>query len=251
MVTIDEVKAMAQAGQRVVAPKANLTDADFNGANLSGADFSGALLGRAKLDGANLVGANLVGANLFEASLFEAHLVDADFTKANLVCADLRRAELCRANLTEADLDNADFSGADLSGANFSGVYLEDVNLSGANLIGAQISGRTVSITIAEIELLLKVADHVASDPLSLYMDAVHICETVHCGAGWTIFLADGGRALEEEHGWHVAACILCPIPEFTGLFYATRDDSMLRFLQWVAADRGRAIAEKYGVNLR
>jgi hypothetical protein len=106
-------------------------------------------------------------------------------------------------------------------------------------------------VAIANVKkICLRVADQVVSDPSSLFMGEVHKCETIHGGAGWTIFLADEGRALEEEHGWCAAACILCPIPEFTSLFYAIKDDSMLQFLQGVAADRGRAIAEKYEVNL-
>jgi hypothetical protein len=74
-----------------------------------------------------------------------------------------------------------------------------------------------------------------------------HACDTAHCGAGWVCILSPTAKILETLLGWNAAACIVVPIPEFTGLFYED-DATMLAFAKSVAADRGAAIREKYGL---
>ena len=74
---------------QLVAPGADLRDADLTGADLRDADLTGA-----DLRGADLRGADLTGANLTWANLGGANLSDADLTGANLTWANLRGANL-------------------------------------------------------------------------------------------------------------------------------------------------------------
>jgi hypothetical protein len=79
-------------------------------------------------------------------------------------------------------------------------------------------------------------------------MNEVHACATTHCGAGWVCFHNPIAATLEKILGWNVAACIVCPIPEFTGLFYAS-NAKMIAFLESVDADQGAALRQKYLTN--
>jgi hypothetical protein len=76
-------------------------------------------------------------------------------------------------------------------------------------------------------------------------MKDVHTCKPTHCGAGWVCYLSLIAATLEKILGWNVAACIVCPIPEFTELFYST-DEEMMAFLTSVKADRGASLRAKY-----
>jgi hypothetical protein len=216
---------------------ANLNNADLSNANLSNADLIGAYLNNAKL-----IGANLSDADLREAKLIGANLSDADLREANLSRADLREANLSRADLREANLREANLREANLSGANLRDADLSNVDLRGANLSGAI---GIAPITENAIAILLQVADRVVGQPQALKMKGVHTCDTAHCGGGWVCYLSPIAATLEKILGWNVAACIVCPIPEFTGLFYST-DAEMMAFLTSVKADRGAALKAKY-----
>lgn len=121
--------------------------------------------------------------------------------------------------------------------------------MTGANLAGARLNGAIglAPVTESAVLLLLDFADRVTQDPKTLYMREVHYCDTAHCGAGWICTLSPVAKTLETILGWNAAACITCPIPEFTSLFYA-RDAEMLAFAQSVANDRGAAIRAKHGL---
>jgi hypothetical protein len=198
--------------------------ADLRGADLYGADLTGATLTKATLYVADLYGANLSGANLYGANLSGANLSGANLSGANLTGATLTKATLYVANLSGADLTGANLRGADLYGA-----------------IGL------APVTEPAVLLLLNFADRVTQNPETLHMKDVHYCDTTHCGAGWICTLSPVAKTLETLLGWNAAACIVCPIPEFTGLFYAT-DAEMMAFAQSVVDDRGAAIRAKYGL---
>jgi hypothetical protein len=236
---------------------ANLNGANLNGANLRGANLRDANLRDANLSVANLSDANLRDANLRDANLRGANLRDANLRDANLRDANLRDANLRGANLRDANLRGANLSGANLSDANLSDANLSDANLSGANLSVANLSSANLSdanlsgaigiapITENAIAILLDVADRVVGNPHALKMKYVHTCNTTHCGAGWVCHLSPIAATLEKILGWNVAACIVCPIPEFTGLFYA-KDAEMMAFLESVKGDRGESLRAKY-----
>jgi hypothetical protein len=206
-------------------------------ANLIRANLLGANLIRTDLSGANLSGANLIRTDLSYANLIRANLLGANLIRANLSDANLIRANLSDANLSDANLIRANLLGASLLGA----------SLLGASLLGANLSGAIGFAPITEnaIAILLQVADCVVGQPQALKMKSVHTCDTTHCGAGWVCYLSPIAATLEKILGWNVAACIVCPIPEFTGLFYA-EDDEMMAFLTSVKADRGAALKTKY-----
>jgi hypothetical protein len=206
------------------------------------ADLSEANLIDANLSGANLRGANLIDANLSGADLSEANLIDANLSGADLSGADLSGADLSEADLSGADLIEANLSGADLSGADLSDAHLICADLRGANLSGAI---GFAPVTENAIAILLQVADRVVGQPQALKMKGVHTCDTAHCGGGWVCYLSPIAATLEKILGWNVAACIVCPIPEFTGLFYA-EDDEMMAFLTSVKGDRGASLRAKY-----
>jgi hypothetical protein len=191
--------------------------------------------------------ANLSGADLSGADLSDADLRVADLSDANLSDANLRDANLSDANLSDANLSDANLSGADLSDANLSDANLSGANLSSANLSDANLSGaiRLAPVTENAIAILLQVADRVVGQPDALKMKGIHTCDTTHCGAGWVCYLSPIAATLEKILGWNVAACIVCPIPEFTGLFYAT-DSEMMAFLTSVKGDRGASLRTKY-----
>jgi hypothetical protein len=235
----------------------DLSNADLSGANLRGANLIGANLSNANLIGANLIGANLSGANLIGANLIDANLIDANLSGADLSGADLSGADLIRANLSDADLSGVDLSEADLSEANLSEANLSNANLRDADLIGAHLRGADLSgtnlsgaiglapVTENAIALLLQIADRVVDNPQALRMKHVHTCNTTHCGAGWVCHLSPIAATFEKILGWNVTACIVCPIPEFTGLFYST-DEEMMAFLESVKGDRGASLRTKY-----
>jgi uncharacterized protein YjbI with pentapeptide repeats len=100
------------AGQRVVAPGADLTRIRLSGADLPGADLT-----RASMEYARLIGTNLAGADLTDADLQYADLRGADLRGADLTHVDLRYVDLRGAFLDGADLTGADLTGADLAGA--------------------------------------------------------------------------------------------------------------------------------------
>jgi hypothetical protein len=156
--------------------------------------------------------------------------------------ADLRRADLSGANLSGANLSETNLSGADLNGAG-----LSRANLSGANLSGANLSGAFgfAPVTKSAIAILLQVADQVVGKPAALKMSDVHDCNTTHCGAGWVCFLSPEASVLEKILGWNVTACLFCPIPEFTSLFYSSNKE-MMEFLEGVKKDSGNSLKEKY-----
>jgi uncharacterized protein YjbI with pentapeptide repeats len=108
------------AGQRVVAPGADLTRARLSGADLAGANLRGA-----SMEDARLIGTDLSGAGLSDADLIGADLRGADLRAADLTHADLRRADLFRADLRGAFLDGANLTGADLAGARMSDGQLQ------------------------------------------------------------------------------------------------------------------------------
>jgi uncharacterized protein YjbI with pentapeptide repeats len=181
---------------------------------------------------ANLIDINLSGADLREANLRDAHLSSANLSDANLIRANLSDANLSDANLSDANLIHANLLGA---------------SLLGASLLGANLSGAIGFAPITEnaIAILLQVADCVVGQPQALKMESIHTCDTTHCGAGWVCYLSPIAATLEKILGWNVAACIVCPIPEFTGLFYATNAE-MMAFLESVKDDRGAALRAKY-----
>lgn len=115
------------------------------------------------------------------------------------------------------------------------------------NLSEADLSGAISPVTSNAVEELLWVARTVLQSPESLDMSKVHKCATTHCGAGWICFHNPVAATLEKIWGWNVAACLVCPIPEFTGLFYSS-NEKMFQFLRSVDADQGAALREKYKV---
>lgn len=204
---------------RVIAPKADLRDAnlrgedlsgaDLTGADLSGADLSDANLGiadlrkanlsHADLAGANLHGARLNGADLSHASLHKARLNAANFHGANLAGAWLAKAILLKATLAGANLRGAHLAGADLSranlkGADLSGADLTRANLSGADLSGANLSGADLDLAIltgAKMDGPARSASRkTAMDPrkeaamfmVAFYKDSAHYTITVEDG---------------------------------------------------------------------
>ena len=177
----------------------------------------------------------------------------ANLYGANLRGADLSGADLRGANLSEANLRGANLSGADLSGADLRWANLSEANLSWASLYGASLSGANLSGTIGlakvsehAIDLLPRIADTVCADSSLLEMGKVHSdCGTAHCGAGWVCTYDATAKALEPILGWNAAACLVCPVAEFTGLFYSSNEE-MLAFLEAVRADRGAALKAKY-----
>ena len=113
----------------VVAPGADLSNANLylswlSGANLSNADLTYSRLGLADLTNANLSGANLSNAYLAAANLLSANLTFADLSGVELNGVFLHNADLTNANLSGAFLYNADLYNADLSGTNLSGADL-------------------------------------------------------------------------------------------------------------------------------
>jgi hypothetical protein len=136
-----------------------------------------------------------------------------------------------------ADLRRADLRRANLSGANLSGANLSEANLSGAFGFAP--------VTESAIAILLQVADQVVGNPAALEMSDVHNCNTTHCGAGWVCFLSPEASVLEKILGWNVTACLFCPIPEFTSLFYSSNKE-MMEFLEEVRKDSGNSLKEKY-----
>ena len=78
----DQLVGARERGERPVAPRADLRDANLRDANLRGADLRDANLRWANLTGANLRGANLRGANLRGADLTGANLRWANLTGA-------------------------------------------------------------------------------------------------------------------------------------------------------------------------
>jgi Pentapeptide repeats (8 copies) len=181
------------------------------------------------------------------ADLSGADLRGADLSGADLSGANLSGADLSWANLRGADLSWANLRGADLSWANLSGANLSGANLSGANLREADLSGAFgfAPVTESAIAILLQVADQVVGKPAALKMSDVHDCNTTHCGAGWVCFLSPEASVLEKILGWNVTACLFCPIPEFTSLFYSSNKE-MMEFLEGVKKDSGNSLKEKY-----
>jgi len=184
--------------------------------------------------------------DLRDADLRDADLRCADLSRADLRCADLSRADLRDADLSRAALCRADLSNANLSNANLRDADLSDADLCRADLRCAELSGAIsfAPVTPASIELLIEVAGHALQEG-ALKMSDVHVCSTTHCGAGWTTHLSPNGPMLETLLGWNVAACILIPIPEFTRLFYSSKE-KMSEFLESVLDDNGAALKAKY-----
>jgi uncharacterized protein YjbI with pentapeptide repeats len=238
---IEELKAALAAGDKIVVARgANLRGANLRGANLRGAD----------LRWADLRWADLRGADLSKADLSKADLSWADLSKADLRWADLRKAYLSKADLSWADLSWADLSdaklsGADLRDAKLSGADLRDAKLSGADLSAATVDNHVVCVGEESIQLLLQFCRIVTADSSALTMETVHTCDTAHCGAGWICTLSEQAKMLEGLIGWNAAACLTVPIPEFTGLFYATNQE-MLDFAQSTLADNAAILRAKY-----
>ena len=176
-----------------------------------------------------------------------AELSGANLTKADLRRDNLREADLSEADLSRADLNGGELRGADLRGADLRGAELNGAELAGANLSGADLSGATgvAPITESAITELLWIAETILACPESLEMESVHTCNTTHCGAGWVCFHNPIAATLEKIVGWNAAACLACPIPEFTSLFYSSNEE-MLAFLKSVEDDSGQALREKY-----
>jgi hypothetical protein len=233
---IDDLRTALAAGDKIVAAR--------------WADLSKADLSKADLREADLREADLREADLREADLRGANLSKADFGWADLREADLRGANLSKADFGWADLSKADLRGANLSWTNFSEADLSDANLRWANLSGADLSGLTVDnhvVCVGEesIELLLQFCRIVTADESAVTMETVHRCDTAHCGAGWICTLSEHAKVLEGLIGWNAAACLTVPIPEFTGLFFATNRE-MLEFAQSTLADNGASLRAKY-----
>jgi hypothetical protein len=136
-------------------------------------------------------------------SLKGANLHGADLRGAYLCGADLRGADLRGANLGGADLRGAELDGADLRGADLGGAYLRWADLRGANFNFPIATPEQAAPRIAEVAKAALEAD-------ALNMGVWHTCETTHCIAGWAVHLAgDEGKALEAEHGTHLAGLSL------------------------------------------
>jgi hypothetical protein len=200
-------------------------------------DASGADLHNADLSHTSLIGADLTGVNLSGASLTRSSLRNADFTRA-----DLRNADF-----TRADLRGAYFWETNMLGAKLDGVLLDGAKLDGADLIGAKFGNYIVSVDEETIELLLQFCRIVNADSSALTMETVHMCDTAHHPAGWICALSEKAKLLEGLIGWNAAACLVVPIPEFTGLFHSTdKDEKMLKFLKKTLADNGASLRAKY-----
>ncbi len=72
----------------------------------------------------------------------------------------------------------------------------------------------------------------------TLDMSSWHTCETTHCRAGWAVALAgEAGRALEEQHGPHMAGWMLYTAA--TGRvphFFATNEAALADIREQAAA---------------
>jgi hypothetical protein len=145
-------------------------------------------------------------------------LKGADLEGAYLEGADLEGADLKGAYLKGADLKGADLKGADLKGADLEGADLEGADLEGADLKGAYLKGAKVGdlIVPAVEDLPNKILAAIATPGCGLDMGNVHVCETTHCMAGWTVHLAGKeGYDLEKAIGWSAAGSLIwyksCP----------------------------------------
>jgi hypothetical protein len=200
-------------------------------------DASGTDLHNADLSHASLIGADLTGVNLSGASL----------TRSNLHWADFTRADLRNADFTRADLRGADLRQTQMAGTVLTGVLLDGAKLDGADLIGAKFGNYIVSVTEETIELLLQFCRIVNADSSALTMETVHMCDTAHHPAGWICVLSQQAQLLEGLIGWNAAACLVVPIPEFTGLFHSTdKDEKMLNFARKTLADNAATLRAKY-----
>jgi hypothetical protein len=96
------------------------------------------------------------------------------------------------------------------------------------------------------------VAKQVVNHPETLEMNSVHDedgdCGTTHCAAGWICTISPEAKELEQKIGWNAAACLACPVPEFTSLFYSENKE-MMDFAKSVLADNGAALLAKYGLS--
>jgi uncharacterized protein YjbI with pentapeptide repeats len=238
---IGELKAALAAGDKIVVARwSNFSEADLRKADLRGANFS-----EANFSGANFSEANFSEADLRKADFSEANFSEANFSDANLSNADLREANFSDANLRVANLSGADLRKSDLRGANLRWANLTDANFSGADLRGATVGNHVVCVGEESIQLLLQFCRIVTADESALAMETVHTCDTAHCGAGWICTLSEQAKLLEGLIGWNAAACLTVPIPEFTGLFYATNQE-MLDFAAETLDDNGASLRAKY-----
>jgi pentapeptide repeat protein len=192
-----ETESIKLAVEAAVKKGADLEGAYLEGADLKGADLKGAYLKGADLEGADLEGAYLKGADL----------EGADLEGAYLKGAYLEDADLKDAYLEGADLKGADLKGADLKGADLEGAYLKGAYLKGADLKGADLEGAYIPV----IENLPgKILEVIEKPGCTLDMGRVHVCDTTHCIAGWTVHLAGAaGYALEKKLGWAPAASLI------------------------------------------
>lgn len=189
---------------------------------------------------AQLSNMHLANVNLSEAYLHNAEICESNLRNSNLSYADLSWANLSNSNLTYACLNNTDLSNSNLTGTNLSNVDLREAKLNGAIGLG--------SITQATIDIIIQLANIVVITPKLLNMESVHSCDTIHCAAGWICSFNPVARTLETMLGWNAAACLVCPIPEFTKLFYSS-DKEMLDFLMSTYCNNGQSLKDKYLIN--
>lgn len=189
--------------------------------------------------------AQLSNLNLSNRDLSKTYLREAQIVKSNLQNCDLSYADLSNANLSGSKLTHSCLYQTNLSNANLSNTCLNSCDLRQADLTGAIGLG---SITDETINTLVQIANLVVINPQQLNMEQVHTCSTIHCAAGWVCTLNPLAKNLEPILGWNAAACLACPIPEFTKLFYASNEE-MMDFLMSVYYDDGQSLKDKYLTN--
>lgn len=150
--------------------------------------------------------------------------------------ADLSDSQLWGCWFYDCDLRGVSFRGSNLRFAHFDGCRMEGADLSGADLRNADFRDQDlVGIVGIEIvadapERLREVARTVLAFPERLNMGDWHICETVHCIAGWGIFLAgEMGRAMEKRYGSEIAGMLLLGKEAHSHFF-----DSDERAMEWL-----------------
>jgi len=121
--------------------------------------------------------------------------------------ADLRGADLSCVNFRGIDLSYADLRCADLSYANFDGA-----NLRGADLRGVDLSCVNLPLDLQNLyslDILLKIKQIVLNNETDIEMSKWHTCDTVHCIAGWAIYLHPRGAEIAKKTSEHFAGRLI------------------------------------------
>ena len=174
-------------------------------------------------------------------TIFECHaetmreiVLEAVKQAANLSCADLSCANLSDADLSDAYLSGANLSDANLSGANLSGANLSGANLSDADLSGANLSGADLSVLakIEKMEIKAAICIQVCTQPEMLEMKHWHVCDTIHCIAGWTTTLHPQGKLLEAIYGTSAAAALILSVCEGEVPDFHSDNETAMRWIR-------------------